>query len=110
MSTRTNVIERNGHTKTKTAKSATLWSRAITKSEWTDKVSAFGPLTIDINSDRFRRFAGRISGRHLLGTTSAGHYNWRRLGCHSTEWIHCDCIVNFNIDSPHGWRQWTNHN
>lgn len=39
MSTRTNTIERNGHSN-KGAKTISVWSRAITSnSEWTDKVN-----------------------------------------------------------------------
>lgn len=36
MTTRTNTIERNGHAKH--PKQPSPWSRALTKSEWTDKV------------------------------------------------------------------------
>lgn len=55
MSTRTNVIERNGHTKTNLPKPTSLWSRAITKSEWTDKVSVIHVFVMNNGTNQLQR-------------------------------------------------------
>lgn len=94
--TRTNTLERNGHSNKGTNKLGSPWSRAIaSNSEWNDKVRKMlcdghrphGQSKWFFSFFHFCSFVrnvGWIFGRGLLVTTSAGHHNRYRLGHHST--------------------------
>jgi len=84
MATKTNTIERNGHS----AKSSTLreiCARAITKSEWEDKVSKVPGAESRLLIQSFASPAGRVPGRYLLVTPGIRHLSGRHLGHCSAE-------------------------